>query len=68
MPPPKISNITLIQRNDPGYLARPLDLYDRPNSLYIYGDIQLLNLPMFAIARRELLISELAQGLGPFSA
>ena len=49
MPTSKISNITLIDRNDPGYPARLLDLYDPPNSLYISGDIELLNLPMLAI-------------------
>jgi DNA processing protein len=38
-----------IQRHDPNYPIRLLDLYDPPNSLYIYGDIQLLNLPMLAI-------------------
>jgi DNA processing protein len=49
MPTPEISNITLIDRNDPSYPARLLDLYDPPNSLYIYGDIELLDLPMLAI-------------------
>jgi DNA processing protein len=49
MPTSKISNITLIDRNDPGYPARLLDLYDPPHSLYICGDIELLNLPMLAI-------------------
>lgn len=38
-----------MQRNDPNYPVRLLDLCDPPNSLYIYGDIQLLNLPMLAI-------------------
>ncbi len=49
MPPPKISNIAQIQRNDPRYPVRLLDLCDPPSSLYIYGDIELLNLPMLAI-------------------
>jgi DNA processing protein len=49
MPTSKTSNITLIDRNDPGYPTRLLDLYDPPNSLYISGDIELLNLPMLAI-------------------
>jgi DNA processing protein len=49
MPTSKISNITLIDRNDPAYPARLLDLYDPPHSLYICGDIELLNLPMLAI-------------------
>jgi DNA processing protein len=49
MSPPKISNIALIQRNDPSYPARLLDLYGPPNSLYIYGDIQPLSLSMLAI-------------------
>jgi DNA processing protein len=49
MPTPKISNIALIDRNDHSYPARLLDLYDPPNSLYIYGDIALLGLPMLAI-------------------
>ena len=46
---PKISNIARIERNDPCYPARLLDLYDPPNALYIYGDIRLLSLPMIAI-------------------
>ncbi len=45
----KISNIARIERNDPCYPARLLDLYDPPNALYIYGDIRLLSLPMIAI-------------------
>ncbi|CAM3677968.1 DNA-processing protein DprA [Polynucleobacter arcticus] len=49
MPISKDTNITQITRNDPGYPARLLDLYDPPHSLYIYGDIRLLNLPMIAI-------------------
>lgn len=49
MPILKNSNITLIQRNDPQYPGRLLDLCDPPNSLYISGDIQLLSLPMLAI-------------------
>ena len=46
---PKNPNIVQIQRNSPGYPARLLDLYDPPNSLYIYGDIRLLNIPAIAI-------------------
>ena len=46
---PKNSNIIQIHRNTPNYPARLLDLPDPPNSLYIYGDICLLNLPMIAI-------------------
>jgi DNA processing protein len=45
----KISNIARIQRNDPRYPACLLDLCDSPNSLYIYGDIGLLTLPVIAI-------------------
>jgi DNA processing protein len=45
----KHAHILQIQRNKTGYPARLLDLYDPPNSLYIYGDICLLNLPMIAI-------------------
>lgn len=45
----KPPHIVQIQRNKPYYPARLLDLYDPPNSLYIYGDICLLNLPMIAI-------------------
>ena len=43
------SRITQIDRNHPNYPSRLLDLSDPPSSLYIYGDIQLLNLPMLAI-------------------
>jgi DNA processing protein len=46
---PKSPNIIQIQRNAPGYPARLLDLCDPPSSLYIYGDIHLLNAPMIAI-------------------
>ncbi|MBU3621449.1 DNA-processing protein DprA [Polynucleobacter sp. CS-Odin-A6] len=49
MPIPKSTNIALIQRNNPYYPTRLLDLCDPPNSLYIYGDINLLSLPMLAI-------------------
>jgi DNA processing protein len=49
MPIPKRSDIVQIQRNQPGYPIRLLDLCDPPDSLYIYGDIRLLNLPMIAI-------------------
>jgi DNA processing protein len=45
----KKPNIIQIHRNDPDYPVRLLDLSDPPNSLYIYGDIRLLNLPMIAI-------------------
>lgn len=45
----KNPQITQIQRNMPNYPARLLDLCDPPNSLYIYGDIHLLSLPMIAI-------------------
>jgi len=45
----KDPNMTQIKRNDPLYPARLLDLYDPPSSLYIYGDIRLLDLPMLAI-------------------
>ena len=38
-----------MQRNASNYPARLLDLSDPPHSLYIYGDIALLNLPMIAI-------------------
>ena len=46
---PKSLPITQIPRQTPLYPARLLDLCDPPNSLYIYGDIELLNLPMIAI-------------------
>ncbi len=42
-------HIIQMHRNGPDYPARLLDLCDPPNSLYIYGDIGLLNLPMIAI-------------------
>lgn len=45
----KSPHILQIHRNEPNYPARLLDLSDPPNSLYIYGDIRLLNLPMIAI-------------------
>lgn len=45
----KNSNIVQIQRNSSDYPARLLDLYDPPSSLYIYGDIRLLNIPTIAI-------------------
>ena len=38
-----------IHRDTPDYPARLLDLSDPPDSLYIYGDIALLKLPMIAI-------------------
>jgi DNA processing protein len=46
---PKNPDIIHIHKNTPDYPARLLDLYDPPNSLYIYGDIRLFNLPMIAI-------------------
>lgn len=46
---PKNPNIIQIHRNTPDYPSRLLDLSDPPSSLYIYGDIGLLNLPMIAI-------------------
>ena len=46
---PKNPDIVQIHQNTPIYPARLLDLSDPPNSLYIYGDIRLLNLPMIAI-------------------
>jgi DNA processing protein len=46
---PKNPGITQIHRNTPCYPSRLLDLYDPPNSLYIYGDIRLLDSPMIAI-------------------
>ncbi len=46
---PTSPHIIQIQRNGPGYPTRLLDLCDPPHSLYIYGDISLLNLPMIAI-------------------
>ena len=46
---PKNPDIIQIQRNSPDYPARLLDLYDPPSSLYIYGDIRLLNIPTIAI-------------------
>jgi DNA processing protein len=46
---PKSPSIIQIARQTPLYPARLLDLCDPPNSLYIYGDIELLNLPMIAI-------------------
>jgi DNA processing protein len=45
----KSPHITQIQRNRPNYPIRLLDLNDPPNSLYIYGDIRILDLPMIAI-------------------
>lgn len=38
-----------ISKQDSLYPARLNDLFDPPNSLYIYGDIELLKLPMIAI-------------------
>ena len=45
----KSPQIIQIHRNAPNYPARLLDLCDPPDSVYIYGDIGLLNLPMIAI-------------------
>ncbi|MBU3616404.1 DNA-processing protein DprA [Polynucleobacter sp. JS-Polo-80-F4] len=41
--------ITQIDRGSPHYPPRLWDLYDPPASLYIYGDIALLKMPMIAI-------------------
>jgi len=49
MSTPKNLGIIQIHRNNPNYPARLLDLSDPPGSLYIYGDIRLLDLPMIAI-------------------
>ena len=38
-----------IHRLDPNYPARLNDLYDPPEMLYIYGDIELLKRPMIAV-------------------
>ena len=46
---PKSPSIIQIHRDTAGYPARLLDLCDPPSSLYIYGNIGLLNLPMIAI-------------------
>ena len=46
---PKNPHIMQIHRDTPDYPARLLDLCDPPDSLYIYGDIALLKLPMIAI-------------------
>jgi DNA processing protein len=45
----KNQHITQIQRNASNYPNRLLDLHDPPRSLYIDGDIRLLDLPMIAI-------------------
>lgn len=45
-----VSNpITRIDRGDLRYPPRLYDLYDPPASLYIYGDVDLLKIPMIAI-------------------
>ena len=49
MPILKSPSMALIQRNDPHYPRRLLDLCDPPDSLYMYGDIRVLSLPMLAI-------------------
>ena len=41
--------IISIRPQDKSYPPRLLDLYDPPKTLYIYGDINLLTLPMIAI-------------------
>ena len=46
---PTSPHIIQMHRNGPDYPARLLDLCDPPNSLYIYGDVELLALPMIAI-------------------
>jgi DNA processing protein len=46
---PAPNSITRIDRGSPYYPPRLEDLYDPPASLYIYGDIGLLKLPMIAI-------------------
>ena len=38
-----------IHRLDPNYPARLNDLYDPPEILYIYGDIELIKRPMIAV-------------------
>ncbi len=43
------SPISRIDYGSPDYPSRLRDLYDPPASLYIYGDIQLLKMPMIAI-------------------
>jgi DNA processing protein len=47
--PPTPKPITQIDRGSPQYPRRLQDLYDPPASLYIYGDIGLLKMPMIAI-------------------
>ena len=42
-------SVTRIDRGSPNYPPRLQDLYDPPASLYIYGDIDLLKIPMIAI-------------------
>ncbi|MBU3540468.1 DNA-processing protein DprA [Polynucleobacter sp. UB-Tiil-W10] len=42
-------SVTRIDRGSPHYPPRLQDLYDPPASLYIYGDIDLLKMPMIAI-------------------
>ena len=42
-------SVTRIDRGSPHYPPRLQDLYDPPASLYIYGDIGLLKMPMIAI-------------------
>jgi DNA processing protein len=51
---PQGQHITKIQRNTPNYPVRLLDLCDPPNSLYIYGNVGLLGLPMIAIVGSRL--------------
>ena len=49
MIPENTPNIVKISKQDALYPARLNDLFDPPSSLYIYGDIELLKLPMIAI-------------------
>jgi DNA processing protein len=46
---PQNPKITSITQYDAKYPSRLRDLSDSPGTLYIYGDISLLNLPMIAI-------------------
>jgi len=46
---PAECSVTRIDRRSPHYPPRLQDLYDPPASLYIYGDIDLLKIPMIAI-------------------
>ena len=46
---PMLKPATRIDRGNRSYPPRLHDLYDPPTSLYIYGDIDLLKMPMIAI-------------------